>query len=110
MLFRLGPPLATNPRMKDPLKRAFLGRVGKYYRSKSLSIQVFFRRKHCGSKFAANIFFYLRKLDECASCFIGIKKFRGRQNLTQTVTKRAFTCGNSTGDPNRRHYLHLTAA
>ena len=40
MLFRLRHPLATNPRMKDLLKRASLGRVCKYYRPKFRSIQV----------------------------------------------------------------------
>ena len=40
MPFRLCPPLAANPRMKDPLKRAFFGRVGEHYRSKLRSIQV----------------------------------------------------------------------
>ena len=40
MAFRLDPPLATNPRMEDLLKRAFLSRVAKYYCSKFLSIQV----------------------------------------------------------------------
>ena len=110
MLFRLGPPLPTNPRMKDPLKRAFLGRFGEYYRSKSLTIQVLFSRKHCGPKFAADFLFYLRKLDECMSCLIGIEEFRGRHNFTQTFAKRAFTCGNSARDPNRRHCSNLTAA
>ena len=40
MLFRLCPPLAANPRMKDLLKREFFGRVGEYYRAKLGSIQV----------------------------------------------------------------------
>jgi len=40
MLFRLCPPLAANPRMKDLLERALFGRVGEYYRSKLRSIQV----------------------------------------------------------------------
>jgi len=40
MLLRLCPPLAANPRMQDPLKGAFFGRVGEYYRSKLGSIQV----------------------------------------------------------------------
>ena len=40
MLFRLGPPLAANPRMEDPVKRTFPGCVAKYYRSKFRSIQV----------------------------------------------------------------------
>lgn len=40
MPFRLCPPLAANPRMKDPLKRAFFARVGKHYRSKLGPIQV----------------------------------------------------------------------
>ena len=41
MLFRLGTPLAANPRMEDPLKRAFLSCVAKYYRSKFRAIQGF---------------------------------------------------------------------
>ena len=40
MPFRLYPPLAANPRMEDPLKREFFGRVGEYYRAKLRSIQV----------------------------------------------------------------------
>ena len=40
MPFRFSPPLAANPRMEDPFKRAFPGRVAEYYRSKFLSIQV----------------------------------------------------------------------
>ena len=40
MPFRLCPPLAANPRMQDPLKRAFFGRVAEYYGSKLGSIQV----------------------------------------------------------------------
>ena len=40
MLFRLCPPLAANPRMEDPLERAFFGRVGEHYRAKLRPIQV----------------------------------------------------------------------
>jgi hypothetical protein len=40
MPFRLSPPLATNPRVENLLKRAFPGRVAEYYRSEFLSIQV----------------------------------------------------------------------
>jgi len=40
MLFCHCPPLAANPRMEDPLKRAFFGRVAKDYRAKLRPIQV----------------------------------------------------------------------
>ena len=103
MLFRFGPPLAANPRMEDPLKRAFFGRVGEYYRSKFRSIQGSIAWKYLAAEFFSNLLFHLRKLNESVRRLVGIEKFRCGKNLAQTSAKCAFTSANSTGDSDRRH-------
>jgi hypothetical protein len=103
MPFRLRHPLATNPRVKNLFERAPLGRVAEHYRPKFRSIQVPCRRKDFTAKLTQDFLFHFWKFGERTRCQIGIEEFRRRQNLTQTVTKGAFACGNSARDPDRRH-------
>jgi len=103
MPFRLSSPLAANPRMENPLKRASPGRVAKHYCSKFLSIQVAVAGKDGAAKLDANFLFYLRKFYESVRCFIRIEEIRCGNDLAQAFAERAFTCGNSAGDPNRGH-------
>src|SRR5437016_7799664 len=100
MPFRLCPPLAANPRMEDPLKRAFFVRVGKYYGSKLRSIQVACRGKHLRAKFTPDLFLNLRPIQQRMSCLVCIEEGCDRQKLAQTFDERAFTRGNSAGNPN----------
>lgn len=103
MLFRLCPPLAANPRMKDLLKRALFGRVGEHYGSKLRSIQVASARKHLRAKFTPDLLLNFRTTQQRMSGLVRIEECRGRQKLAQTFDERAFTRGNSAGNPNCRH-------
>src|SRR5437763_12795780 len=107
MLCRLSFPLAANPRMQDPLKRTFLRGVGKYYRPNFSSVQVGVTGKNVAAKLGANFLFHLSRLEKIVRRFVGIKEFRCGDNLPQTFTKRAFTGGDSAGDPNRRHRTNV---
>ena len=100
MLFRLCPPLAANPRMKDLLERPFFGRVGEHYGAKRRSIQVACARKHLPAKFATDLFFNFWPIQKRMNRFVCIEDCRDRQKLTQTFDERAFTRGNSAGNPN----------
>ena len=110
MLFRLCPPLAANPRMKDPLKRALFGRVGKYYGSKLRSIQVACARKHLHAKFTSDLLLNFRPIQQRMSRRICIEECCARQKLAQTFYERAFTRGNSAGNPDGRHDPNVTVA
>ena len=110
MLFRLCPPLAANPRMKDPLKRAFFGRVSEHYGSKRGSIQVASAGKDSRPKFTPNLLLNFRLTQELVSRLICIKECSVRHKLPQTFDKGAFTRGNSAGDPDRRHDANITEA
>ena len=103
MPFRLCPPLAANPRMEDPLKRAFFCRVAKHYRSDLRSIQVACGRKQLPAKVAPDLFLNFRPIQERMSRLIGVEERCDRQKLPQAFHERAFTRGNSAGNPNRRH-------
>ena len=103
MLFRLCPPLAANPRMKDLLKRALFGRVGEHYGSKLRSIQVASARKHLRAKFTPDLLLNFRTTQQRMSGLVRIEECRGRQKLAKTFDERAFTRGNSAGNPNCRH-------
>jgi hypothetical protein len=89
--------------MKDPLKRAFFGRVGEYYRSKPRSIQVASGRKHACAEFTPDLLLNFRPIQQRMSRRICIEECCARQKLAQTFYERAFTRGNSAGNPNRRH-------
>src|SRR5207249_2798061 len=108
MPFRFGLPLAANPRMEDPFKRAFPNRVAEYYRSKFLSIQVASVGKHALAKLSTNFLLQLRQPDECVCSLIGIEKSRARQDFTETFAERAFTRGNPASDSDGRHELDLS--
>src|SRR5437764_15410771 len=95
MPFRFSLPLAANPRMEDPFKRAFPNRVAEYYRSKFLSIQVAGVEKHALSKLRTNLMLQLRQRDECVCSLIGIEKSRARQDFTETFAESEFTRGSS---------------
>ena len=103
MRFRLSSPLASNPRMEDPLKRASLGRVAKDYCSKFLSIQVAATGKNGAPKPDPNFLSHPGKLDERMSGLIGVEKSHAWQNFTEVFAEHALTRGNSAGNPNRRH-------
>ncbi len=103
MRFRFSAPLTANPRMENLFERTFFVRIAKYYRSKCFSIQVPVVRKDSSAKFVTDLLFHFRKIHQQMRCLIGIKKLRRRKKLTQTVAKSAFTCGDSAGDPDRRH-------
>ena len=103
MLFRLCPPLAANPRMKELLKRAFFGRVGKHYGSKLRSIQVACTRKHLRAKFTPDLLLNFPPIQQRMSRLVCIEECCGRQKLSQTFHESAFPRGNSAGNPNCRH-------
>src|SRR5215471_2079465 len=103
MPFRLCPPLTANPRMEDPLKRAFFCRVAEHYRSYLRSIQVACGRKQLRAKLAPDLFLNFRPIQERVSRLIGVEERCDRQELPQAFHERAFTRGNSAGNPNRRH-------
>ena len=98
MLFRLCPPLAANPRMKDLLKRQFFGRVGEHYGAKLRSIQVACAGKHLRAKFAPDFFLNFRPIQKRMSRLVCVEECCGRLKLPQTFDERAFTRGNSAGN------------
>ena len=89
--------------MEDLLKRASLGRVAKYYCSKSLSIQVAVAWKDAAAKFRTNFWLHPRKLDDSVRCLVSIEEFRCGKDLVETFAERAFTRGNSARDSDCRH-------
>ena len=103
MPFRLRHPLATNPRVKNLFERASFGRVAKHYRPNFRSIQVPGQGKDFVAKLSEDFLFHFWKFDERMRREIGVEEFRRWQNFAQTVTKRAFACGNSARDSDRRH-------
>ena len=103
MPFRLCPPVAANQRMEDPLKRAFFCRVPEHYRSYLRSIQVACGRKHFRAKVAPDLFLNFRPIQKRMRGLVCIEKGRKRQKFAQTLDQRAFTRGNSAGNPNCRH-------
>jgi hypothetical protein len=50
-----------------------------------------------------NLFFHFRPIQERMSRLVCIEESRDRQKLAQTFDERAFTRGNSAGNPNCRH-------
>ena len=110
MLFRLCPPFAANPRMKDPLKRAFFGRVGKYYRAKLRSIQVACAGKHLRAKFTPDLLFNFGPTQQRMSRLVCIEECCDRQKLAQTFDECAFTRGNSASNSKCRHDANVTGA
>ena len=106
MPFRLCPPLAANPRMENLFERAFLGGVLKDYGAKPFSIQAAIARKNLGPEFSREFLFYLRvKIDKFPCGLIGVKKFRGRNKLAQTIAEGRLARGNSARDSNGRHVI-----
>jgi hypothetical protein len=72
--------------------------------AKLLPIQLLIDRKNRTPKFASNFFFNLRiKIDKSMCGLIRVEKLGIRNNLAQTRAKCALACGNSAGDPDRRH-------
>jgi hypothetical protein len=57
------------------------------------------------AKLTPDLPFNVRPIQERMSRFVRIEKCCDRQNLAQTFDERAFTRGNSAGDPNCRHDL-----
>jgi hypothetical protein len=110
MLFRLCPPLAANPRMKDLLKRQFFGRVGEHYGAKLRSIQVACAGKHLRAKFAPDFFLNFRPIQKRMCRLVCIEECCDRLKLAKTFDECAFTRGNSAGNPNRRHDMDITGA
>jgi len=108
MLFRLCPPLAANPRMKDLLKRQFFGRVSEHYGAKLRSIQVACARKHFCAKFTPDLFLNFRPIQERMSRLVCVEECCGWEQLAQTFYESAFARGNSAGDPNCRHEVDVT--
>ena len=103
MLFGFGTPFAPNARMKDLFERAFFRRVAKYYRPKRGPVQVAGSRKSFATKFPADCFAHVGKINKLVGGLVGIEKFRGRQQFAQTMAKTALARADSTGDANRRH-------
>jgi hypothetical protein len=104
MRFRFRAPLATNPRMENLFERASFSRVGKDYMAKLLSIQLLIDRKKRTSEFASNLSFNLRvEIDKLMRSLIRVEKLGGRKDLAQALAKAGLACGNSAGDPDRRH-------
>ena len=81
MPFRLYPPLAANPRMEDPLKRAFFCRVAEHYRSYLRSIQVACGRKHLRAKVTPDLFLNFRPIQKRMRRLVCIEKGRNRQKF-----------------------------
>jgi hypothetical protein len=50
-----------------------------------------------------NLFFHFRPIQERMSRLVCIEESSDRQKLAQTFDERAFTRGNSAGNPNCRH-------
>ena len=81
MPFRLCPPLAANPRMEDPLKRAFFCRVAEHYRSYLRAIQVACGRKDLRTKVAPDLFLNFRPIQKSMRRLVCIEKGRNRQKF-----------------------------
>jgi hypothetical protein len=72
--------------------------------AKLLSIQLLIDRKNRTPEFASNLSFNLRvEIDKLMRGLIRVEKFSGRKDLAQALAKAALACGNSAGDPDRRH-------
>src|SRR5207249_2645769 len=83
-------------RMQDLLQRAFLFRVGEYYRAHLGSIQVATCRKNCRAKFAPNQLSDFRiVLHQTVRSLVRVKKRRGRNDLEETFAKSRLAGGNS---------------
>jgi hypothetical protein len=57
-----------------------------------------------------DLLFNFRPIQERMSRLICIEECCDRQKLAQTFDERAFTRGNSAGDPNCRHDANVTVA
>ena len=74
--------------MQNLLKRRFFFRVGKHYGAKRCPIQVSCIRKDCGAKFLTQRFLHFRVvISQLARGVIRVKKFRGGNDLAQTIAK-----------------------
>jgi hypothetical protein len=62
------------------------------------------------AKSTPDLLFNFRPIQERMSRFVRIEECCGRQKLAQTFDERAFTSGNSAGNPNCRHDADVTGA
>src|ERR1043166_2264340 len=92
--------------MQDLLQRAFLFRVGEYYRAHLASIQVTTRRKNRGAKFAPNQLPDFRiVLRQITRSLVRVKKGRGRDDLAQAFAKARLAGGNPTRNSDDWHAI-----
>ena len=104
MLFRFRAPLPANPGMENLFERASFRCALEDYRAKLFTFQPAVTRKDLRPELSNYFFSHIWiKLDQFVRGLIGVKKFRGRQNLGQAIAKNRFARRNSAGDPDDSH-------
>ncbi len=61
--------------------------------------------KNAEAEFGEQLLFDLLKIDKLAGDLVGVEKFGRRNDLAETLAKGALACGNSPGNPYRRHSI-----
>ena len=104
MAFGFEAPLTADARMQDLLQRAFLFRVGEYYRAHFGPIQAAIGRKNLRAKLLPDQLPHLGvPLREVVGRLVRVKEGCCGNEFAQALRKSRFSGGDPTRNPNGRH-------